>query len=128
MPTYYTPKGKPEVWATAPEGYLTEEEYRAAHPNLFAPTPYHTWDTKTESWNIVADKAEEAVRTERDKRIDAVSWQMERHQSETRQGLVPTDDITVLDAYIQALRDITSTDGFPWAGPDDPNIPWPVLG
>lgn len=38
MPTYYSPTGNPEVWEEGkqPEGYVTSEEWHAAHP---APEP-----------------------------------------------------------------------------------------
>lgn len=32
MPKFYSPKGNLEVWAECPEGYVTPEEYLAAHP------------------------------------------------------------------------------------------------
>lgn len=33
MPTFFSPEGNPEIWAERPEGYLTEEEWVAAHPD-----------------------------------------------------------------------------------------------
>lgn len=33
MPVFFTPEGNPEVWAERPEGYLTEDEWIAAHPD-----------------------------------------------------------------------------------------------
>lgn len=36
MPIYYSPSGNPEVWETKPKGYMTPEEWHAAHP---APEP-----------------------------------------------------------------------------------------
>ena len=33
MPVFFTPEGDPEVWAERPEGYLTEDEWIAAHPD-----------------------------------------------------------------------------------------------
>jgi hypothetical protein len=36
MATYFSPTGNPEVWDERPEGYLTPEEWDAAHP---APPP-----------------------------------------------------------------------------------------
>lgn len=74
-----------------------------------------------------AEELAAALRTERDRRIQAVAWRVERNLSETRQGVTPaTDDIAALDAYVQALRDMPSVDGWPWGGPSDPAIPWPV--
>lgn len=62
-----------------------------------------------------------AVRAERDRRIEAIAWRVERYLSETRLGLTPTDDITAIDAYIQALRDVPDQAGFPAA------VTWPEL-
>ena len=32
MPVFYSPEGNPEIWAERPDGYLTPEEWAAAHP------------------------------------------------------------------------------------------------
>lgn len=32
MPTYYSPNGNPEVWEKMPDGYVTEEDWFATHP------------------------------------------------------------------------------------------------
>lgn len=61
----------------------------------------------------------EAVRAERDARIQALAWRVQRYESEVRLGLTPTDDITDLDATIQALRDVPKQAGFPAA------VDWP---
>jgi hypothetical protein len=65
------------------------------------------------------DKAAD-LRAERDARIEAIRWRIERNQSEVRLGQTPTDDIAVLDAYVQALRDVPEQAGFPGA------VEWPV--
>ena len=49
------------------------------------------------------------IRETRDAKIKEVEWRVMRNLSETRQGLDTTDNITDLDTYIQALRDITSS-------------------
>jgi len=49
------------------------------------------------------------IRETRDVKIKEIEWRVMRNLSETRQGLDTTDNITDLDAYIQALRDITSS-------------------
>lgn len=36
MPVFYSPKGNPEIWNEKPDGYMTQEEWAAAHP---APEP-----------------------------------------------------------------------------------------
>lgn len=61
------------------------------------------------------------ARAQRDNLIAAVAWRYERHARELRLGLVPTDDIAVLDIYIQSLADITTQAGFP------ESITWPVV-
>lgn len=65
------------------------------------------------------EKAQKAARKERDRRMDAFQWRLQRHAREVRLGLTPTDNIADLDAYMQALADVTAQAGFP----DD--ITWP---
>lgn len=79
------------------------------------------------TFNYAPDEAAlgAALRAERDRRIQAVAWRVERNLSETRQGLDTTDDITVLDGYVQDLRDMPTLDGWPWNGPSDTAVPWP---
>lgn len=63
------------------------------------------------------------IRLTRDQRIQRIEWRIMRYQSETRQGITTTtDNISDLDTYIQALRDITSTTTNPL------EVVWPVLG
>lgn len=62
------------------------------------------------------------LRAQRDARIDAVSWRYERHARELRLGIAPTDDLALLDAYIQALADLPENITDP-AAPDWPAIP-----
>jgi hypothetical protein len=59
------------------------------------------------------------VRAKRDRLIAKEDWRYTRYNSEARQGLPPSDDIKALDAYVQALRDISAQEGFPW------NVEWP---
>ena len=59
------------------------------------------------------------VRSKRDRLIAQEDWRYARYNSEIRQGLTPSDDIKALDAYVQALRDIPTQEGFPW------NVKWP---
>jgi hypothetical protein len=60
------------------------------------------------------------IREERTRRIESVEWRYNRYARETRLGITPTDDITALDTYIQALADITEQE-------DPTNITWPTL-
>lgn len=66
-------------------------------------------------------KAAEA-RAERDRRIDAIRWRIERYQTQAAAGLETTDTAEHYKAillYVQALRDIPEQAGFPEA------IEWP---
>lgn len=60
------------------------------------------------------------IRSLRDQKINDLMWRVQRYESEIRQGLTPKDDITVLDIYVQALRDITKQE-------DPYNILWPSM-
>ena len=67
------------------------------------------------------EKAAE-VRAERDRRIDAVRWRIERYQTQKAAGLETTDtaeDYKAILLYVQTLRDIPEQEGFPDA------IEWP---
>lgn len=66
-------------------------------------------------------KAAEA-RADRDRRIDAIRWRIERYQTQEAAGLETTDTAEHYKAillYVQALRDIPEQAGFPDA------IEWP---
>ena len=66
-------------------------------------------------------KASEA-RAERDRRIDAIRWRIERYQTQAAAGLETTDTAEQYKAiliYVQALRDIPAQAGVPGA------IEWP---
>ena len=66
-------------------------------------------------------KAAEA-RAERDRRIDAIRWRIERYQTQAAAGLETTDTAEHYKAillYVQALRDVPEQAGFPDA------IEWP---
>jgi hypothetical protein len=92
------------------------------------------WDSSATSW-VVGDMTQEeidqitqnninmeweTVKEIRNRMINDIEWRVHRYNSEVRLGLTPTDDITELDTYIQALRDISNQ--------EDPfNIDWPNL-
>ena len=64
-------------------------------------------------WNL--------IRGEREVRMSNFEWRYTRYDRQVRLGETPVDDIALLDAYMQALADITTqTDPF--------NIIWPVFG
>ena len=62
------------------------------------------------------------VRAERERRIDAIRWRIERYQTQEAAGIETTDTAEKYQAllmYIQALRDVPEQDGFP------DNVVWP---
>ena len=64
------------------------------------------------------------VRAERDRRIDAVRWRIERYQTQEAAGVATTETAEQYQAllmYIQALRNVPEQDGFP------DNVVWPTL-
>lgn len=65
------------------------------------------------------------ARAERDRRIDAVRWRIERYQTQAAAGLETTDtaeQYQTLLIYVQALRDVPGQEGFP------DNVVWPAIG
>ena len=68
------------------------------------------------------EEKEAEVRAERDRRIDAVRWRIERYQTQEAAGIETTDTVEQYKAillYVQALRDVPEQAGFPDA------IEWP---
>ena len=68
------------------------------------------------------EKAAEA-RAERNRRIDAIQWRIERYQTQEAVGIETTDTVEQYKAlllYVQALRDVPEQTGFPDA------IIWPT--
>jgi hypothetical protein len=60
------------------------------------------------------------VRAARDSKIDDIEWRYNRFYRNERLSLPQVDSITALDAYMQALADITNQS-------DPYNIVWPSL-
>jgi hypothetical protein len=97
---------------------------------LQEPGSYPAWDAEAETWTTDKDAQSKAlaekVRAERDRRIEAIMWRVQRYESEVRQGWTDTtDDINVLDTELQALRDVPQQEGFPEAvvWPESPALP-----
>lgn len=62
------------------------------------------------------EEKEAEVRAERDRRIDAIRWRVERYQTQLAIGVETSDTETKYKKilkYIQALRDITLQENFP---------------
>ena len=67
----------------------------------------------------IEQKAEEA-RAERERRLDAMRWRIERYQTQTSAGIDTTDDAETYHAillYCQYLRDIPQGAGEWWNAP-----------
>ena len=62
----------------------------------------------------------EKVRARRADLMDQFEWRIQRYHRQVRLGQTPTDNIAVLDAYMQALADITTQ-------PDPFQITWPQV-
>lgn len=89
-----------------------------------SPRPdFGEWDASTEAWSINATARDQAlaeeVRSKRDTIINGYFWRIQRYEAETRMEKTPTDDIVLLDAYIDDLRNISDQPGFPTS------IVWP---
>lgn len=92
-------------------------------------TNYHKLEWINNQWVTLPLSAEEleakkkkqwdTILQLREKLFSMNEWRIQRYFSEIRLGKVATDDITALDIYFQALRDITKQ--------EDPfNIVWPT--
>ena len=69
------------------------------------------------------DREWQSIRKIREEKIKTVEWRIMRNLSETRQGITTTtDNIADLDAYVQALRDITTSITDPF------EVVWPSIG
>lgn len=78
---------------------------------------------KTQS-QVDAERLEQlsdSVRSERDRRIEAIQWRRDRYRDEIELGFEPTEELAPILAYIQALRDVPQQTGFPT------NIQWPEV-
>jgi len=102
-------------------------------PEYNADTHKLTWDNNDVEWEVIAltteeladlnDLAWQGIREERDSLLKQVDEKVLRYQSEVRVGITTTtDNISDLDTYAQALRNIPST----YSNPND--VEWPVLG
>jgi hypothetical protein len=63
----------------------------------------------------------EQVRAERDAKIEAVRWRIERARDEKELGIPLTEPLEPLLQYVQKLRDVPAQDGFP------KKVEWPEL-
>ena len=107
-------------------GYIAAGDYPAYDSTtqkvIWNGTAWEVVDLTTEEINAIVNQQWAEVRESRDTKIKEVEWRVMRNLSETRQGLDTTDNISDLDTYVQALRDITTTTTNPL------EVSWPILG
>lgn len=136
--TYARASGEILRWTTdftvPPAGYVCEEmEFDARDGYIETgafvlrparPSPFHQWSWDSKGWidprtpEQVAKQKWAQVRAQRDRLMDLFEWRIARYRRQVRQGQQPTDVLSELDAYMQALADITEQ-------PDPDHIVWP---
>lgn len=72
-----------------------------------------------------AEQIAAQTRAERDAKIEAVRWRIERAKDEAALGVQLTEPLEPLLQYVQALRDVPAQVGFPQevAWPIEPELP-----
>ncbi|MEJ8675359.1 phage tail assembly chaperone [Chromobacterium amazonense] len=106
------------------------------HATELPPPPFAIWKgdhwgvdeavkPETKRWPELTEQERAAqARTERDQRLTATEWLVQRHRDETDLGRPATlkrEEFDQLMAYRQALRDIPMQSGFP------DQVDWPIL-
>lgn len=104
------------------EEWVEVQAYALAHPEYVTEEETYVPPLPTQE-DLAAQ-----VRAVRDTRLEACTWIVERHRDQLDAGKATTltpDEYQAWLTYRQALRDLPQQPGFPWAGPDDPECPWP---
>lgn len=79
-----------------------------------------SWYLKGYAPEKPVEEKEAEARAERDRRLDAMRWRIERYQTQTSAGIDTTDDAETYHAillYCQYLRDIPQGAGEWWNAP-----------
>jgi hypothetical protein len=84
-------------------------------------SPFHTTHDGN-GWIIDIPMLIAARKGEREARINAFRWRIQRHRDEVDLGHALTEPLQPLLQYVQDLRDLPAQDGFPWP---DGDVPWP---
>ena len=84
----------------------------------------YTYVPETQSWELNLDAVWVTVREERNKRIEAFRWKIDRQRDLVDLGLAPASSLLPLLQYVQVLRDIPQTNTDPLAGvfPEEPTV------
>lgn len=93
---------------------MTEQEVEQAYDGQ--------WYLKGYAPEKPVEQTAAEVRAERERRIDAIRWRIERYQTQEAAGIETTETAEQYQAlliYVQALRDVPEQDGFP------DNVVWP---
>mgnify|MGYP006272638111 CR=1 FL=1 len=105
---------------------VTKEYYqgsarRPEDPSVpYRPDEYHSWDFENGQWFIDPELKWNEIREERAKRMAAVLWRIDRHNQQVALNVTPSEDITPVLQYVQALRDLPQSEQDPF------NLTWPV--
>jgi len=91
--------------------YETEEVIDLSAEPIIEPVSQE--ELTLRQWNL--------IKTQRDQLIASFDWRYIRYNREVRLNITPSDDITKLDVYTQALADIPEKQSDPF------NIVWPVF-
>ena len=96
-----------------------------AYSDIQTPEDGLTKITEQEALDITnppptSEQLAEKVRAERDAKIEAVRWRVERAKDEKELGIPLTEPLEPLLQYVQALRDIPEQAGFP------EKVEWPL--
>lgn len=102
------------------------------HPNDYEVTSnMHPFDGRayryvpeTQGWELNLDAVWVTVREERNKRIEAFRWKIDRQRDLVDLGLAPASSLLPLLQYVQVLRDIpqTNTDPLAVVFPEEPVV------
>ena len=111
--------------ATIMNYYKDNQNNVFAYSDIQTPKDGLTKITEQEALGIAnppstAEQLAEKVRTERDAKIEAVRWRVERAKDEKELGIPLTEPLEPLLQYVQSLRDIPEQAGFP------ENVEWPL--
>lgn len=116
--------GQKQTWTVIQEEntelYAAVQSVVANHPELVV--AYADWD-RTE------EEAKAAIRNNRDQKLADCDYIFLRHRDEKEMGISTTlteEQYQQWLVYRQALRDITTQDGYPWLNLRVEDVPWPT--